>query len=97
MTKKPPSRIRYERSHPVVSARLSMEDYKKLMELKRQRGVSLAQLIREIIGTAKADFNWFYRMGYEKGYKDGYRRGRIEAELERLFDLIPGSLRKTAR
>ena len=85
MAKKPPSRIRYERSHPVVSARLSMEDYRKLMELKRRRGVSLAQLIREVIGTAKADFDWFYRIGYEKGYEDGLKKGKAEVLAELLL------------
>jgi len=70
-----------------------MEDYQKLMELKKQRDVSLAQFTKEIIGTAKADFELFYRMSYEKGYEDGYKRGRMEAELERLFDLPLGCLR----
>ena len=83
--RKPPSRIRYEQSHPVVSARLSMEDYRKLMELKRRRGVSLAQLIREVIGAAKADFDWFYRIGYEKGYEDGLKKGKAEVLAELLL------------
>jgi len=72
-----------------------MEDYQKLIELKMRRGVSLAQLIREVIGAAKADFDWFYRIGYEKGYEEGYERGRREAELEWLFKLPVRSLRKS--
>ena len=83
--RKPPSRIRYEIEHPVVSARLSMEDYMRLQELKKKRGVSLAQLIREAIGSAERDYEQAYRAGYEKGYEDGRRMGRIEMLIEIIW------------
>ena len=82
--RKPPSRIRYEMEHPVVSARLSMEDYLKLQELKERRDVSLAQLIREAIGSAKRD----YEQAYKAGYEEGYRAGRRVAEWERLIEIM---------
>ncbi len=83
--RKPPSRIRYEMEHPVVSARLSIDDYRRLMELKEKRGVSLAQLIREVIGSAERDYEQAYRAGYAKGYEDGRRMGRIEMLIEIIW------------
>lgn len=62
-----------------------------------ERRIGIAQRIREVIGTALADFNCFYRIGYEKGYEDEYRRGRQETEFERLFKHPVGSLRKSRR
>ena len=42
----PPSRKRYEQTHPVVSARVDVETYKELQELKRVSGISVADLVR---------------------------------------------------
>jgi len=93
LARKPPSRIRYERSHPVISIRVSMNYYRRLRELKERRGISWAQLIREILADADKSYREGYDAGYQEGYRDGYRKGRIEAELERVFDLPLGSLK----
>ena len=42
----PPSRKRYEKTHPIVSATVDMETYKELQELKRVSGISPADLVR---------------------------------------------------
>ncbi len=42
----PPSRKRYEQTHPVVSARVDVETSKELQELKRVSGISVADLVR---------------------------------------------------
>ena len=42
----PPSRKRYEQTHPVVSARVDVETYKELQELKQVSGISVADLVR---------------------------------------------------
>jgi len=36
--KKPASRIRYEETHPVIGVRLSMDDYRRLKEMKEEDG-----------------------------------------------------------
>ena len=42
----PPSRKKYEQTHPIVSARVDVETYKELQELKRVSGISVADLVR---------------------------------------------------
>ena len=42
----PPSRKRYEQTHPTVSARVDVETFKELQELKRVSGISVADLVR---------------------------------------------------
>lgn len=68
--KKPPSRIRYEKSHPVVSARLNMEDYKRLKEILRTEGKSFAQFLKEIINKADVEHVKTYERGYREGVED---------------------------
>lgn len=68
--KKPPSRIRYEKSHPVVSARLSMAYNKKLKKILKTEKKSFAQLLREIIDEAEGEYMKTYDLGYSDGAED---------------------------
>ena len=43
---KPPSRIRYENSHPTVSFRIDRELYDELKDLKSKSGLSVADILR---------------------------------------------------
>jgi predicted DNA-binding protein len=65
--RKPPSRVRYEKTHPVVSARLGMDDYKRLREILETEGKSFAQFLREIINKAKVKYSKAYQLGYNIG------------------------------
>ncbi len=49
-SKKTPSRIRYEQSHPTVSARLPIDKREKLLAVLRSLGVTLPQLLLHFIG-----------------------------------------------
>ena len=42
----PPSRKRYEQTHPTISIRVDVETYKELQELKRVSGTTVADLVR---------------------------------------------------
>ena len=42
----PPSRKRYEQTHPTVSARVDVETFNELQELKRVSEISVADLVR---------------------------------------------------
>ena len=68
--KKPPSRIRYEKSHPVVSARLDMAHYKKLQETLKTEKKSFAQFLRETIDKAEVVYMKTYERGYTEGAED---------------------------
>lgn len=43
---KPPSRQRYEKSHPTVSFRIDRELYDELKDLKSKAGLSVADILR---------------------------------------------------
>ncbi len=47
--KTPPSRIKYEKNHPTVSARLPKEKRERLLELLRSLGITLPQLLLHFI------------------------------------------------
>jgi len=87
LAKKPPSRIRYEETHPVISVRLGMDDYRKLKEMKEERGISWAQLLREmLIGNLRCYREGFER-GYQRGFEDGLKEGKARAYAEILLIL----------
>lgn len=90
--RKPPSRDRYERSHPTVSCRIPKEIYERLREAKGSEGKSFAAILKtgldlievkvkneaEIREKAQAE-------GYKKGHSEGYKKGYAEAE--RLYQV----------
>ena len=54
MVHKPPSRIRYEKTHPVVTIRVRPDEYKKLQEL-RLAGQSYADTFRVGLGVQETN------------------------------------------
>jgi hypothetical protein len=66
--KLPPSRVRYEKTHPVVSIRLRQEDKAKLLEMSEKTGKSPARLVQEALDLFKRDIE----AAYNEGYKDGW-------------------------
>ena len=54
MVHKPPSRIRYEKTHPVVTIRVRPDEFKKLREL-RLAGQSYADTLRVGLGVQETN------------------------------------------
>ncbi len=76
--RKPPSRIRYEQSHPTVSGRVSREFYDRLL-MARKDGRSFADVLK--LGLGKVERATGRREEARKeGYDDGYKKGYAEAE-----------------
>ena len=50
---KPPSRIKYEESHPVISVRISNELRSELQELSKNTGKSFADFLKDGAGITK--------------------------------------------
>lgn len=50
---KPPSRVRYEQSHPTISVRINRELYDELKELSRTTGKSFADFLKDGAGITK--------------------------------------------
>lgn len=78
-TRKPPSRARYEESHPTVSGRVPREIYERLQSARNKEGMSFADILKVGLGAlevkqAKED------EVRRAGYQDGYKKGRVEAE-----------------
>ena len=83
---KPPSRARYEQSHPVVSCRLSKAEY----ELLKQRlddlgGVSFADFLKDALGIIKRDMRDVQRIK-DTAYREGYDQGKRDRAIWYLCD-----------
>jgi hypothetical protein len=65
---KTPSRVRYELSHPTVSARITKEEYQKLKQYLDDRVISFADFIRESLEIQKSDIEAIWEAGREQGY-----------------------------
>ena len=48
---KPPSRIRYEKTHPTVSVRVDETTYRQLKDLKQRSGISMVEIL--LVGLEK--------------------------------------------
>jgi len=68
--KKPPSRVRYEKSHPIVSARLRMNHYKKLKKILETEEKRFAQFVRDAIDKSETEYSNAYELGYYNGTED---------------------------
>jgi len=71
--RKPPSRIKYEQSHPVISCRVPMEIYDRLQDIKQRDGKSFTDILR--IGLR-------IRESKAKREDEAYSEGYEEAERE---------------
>jgi hypothetical protein len=72
----PPSKKRYDQAHPVVSFRVSQEDYAALKKTLEASGKSIGQFFREALGTAQRDTRIAYKKGRRDGFKEGLSRGK---------------------
>ena len=72
--RKPPSRIRYEENHPVVSCRISKADYDLLKQRLNERGISFATFVKEALGRLEAKLTRI-----DKARAEGYEQGYIQA------------------
>lgn len=73
----PPSRVRYEKSHPTVSLRISREMRRKLDEVKEQYGLSVADVVRFGVEIAEPDLG----SAFDQGLSEGYEIARAEFEV----------------
>ncbi len=83
----PPSRIRYEKEHPLVAVRVNKELKEFLDKLRVGEGgeiKSYAEVIKEIITKSYDAYKKWYEDVYMKGHKEGF-----EDALNMVFDLEP--------
>ena len=68
---KPPSRIKYDSSHPTVCCRVSRGLYDKLTEVRENDGKSFVDILREGLGVQKS--------GSTKSREEGFAAGKVAA------------------
>jgi len=78
---KPPSRIKYERSHPTISCRVSMDTYKQLEKIKSKENKSFADILKVGMGILEAKAEQESAIE-EKAFLEGYEEGYSEAKSE---------------
>lgn len=61
---KPPSRIKYEQSHPVIGIRVDSVLYDRLKELKRKSNMSFASLVKQALDALESSVGEAYQRGY---------------------------------
>ena len=91
---KPPSRIRYEQSHPVISLRISTELKEELQNYLAHREESLADFIRESLGVQKPLIEKIEKAAWNKGYdraEEDYRIRYPCSKCGRVIEMLPGS------
>jgi hypothetical protein len=75
VTHKPPSRERYEKSHPTVSCRVPKELYDQLARIKNREEKSFADILKsglEKIDSFKKQLSEMSKKSYDEGYQKGY-------------------------
>jgi len=78
--KAPPSRIRYEQSHPAVSFRVPRDIYDRIRQTKNAGGNSFADIFMAGLGKMEAQAKKL-EQSRKKGYDEGYQKGYAEARL----------------
>jgi hypothetical protein len=78
--RKPPSRVRYERSHPTVSCRVTKGIYDRLRETKEREGKSFADILKIGLGILEAKAKKDEK-AYSRGYKDGYHQAELRFKV----------------
>lgn len=77
--KVPPSRKKYEQSHPVLSFRVPKEMYDELQRIRKAGGRSLTDILKLGMGKAQRDNKKTERMK-QQAQEEGYKKGYSEAE-----------------
>ena len=80
--KVPPSRIKYDDNHPVVSCRVSKETFDRLTESKKLDGKSFADILKIGLGIAEDGDKKLVeqkKLSWDEGYNEGYDEGHNDA------------------
>jgi len=87
---RPPSRIRYEETHPVIAIRVDKETDQRLKDLAKESGKSLATLIKENLDIQEEHHNEAWSKGYDEGRKE-HRIWYYCAVCGKRIDMKPNS------
>lgn len=89
--RRPPSRIRYEKKNPVVSARISLKEKQDLKEILRLHGISQSQYFRGCIRQDKLDDGKAHECGYQEGINKTMIWYTCGGGCGKNIQILPGS------
>ena len=69
----PPSRLRYEASHPTITVRVSRELYDQLQTLRSQANFSYAEILKTGLDKLEPIAEEAYQRGFQDGQEEGVR------------------------
>lgn len=93
---KPPSKIRYDQSHPTVSVRVTRELYDQLKELRERGDKSLGDILKQAVKQQKPSTTRAYNQGYNYGYKQGYDEAKSQFAVGYKCSACGGNLTVTS-
>lgn len=83
---KPPSRIRYEQTHPTLSCRLDKQAHDLLQKRLDDDGLSFAQFVKSQLGILELrmpDAKSIEKEAYQKGYAKAVNGYRIQIKCHK--------------
>lgn len=91
--KQPPSKIRYDKNHPVISFRLSIELKEKLEKYITQRNLSYADFVKMALETRQTEEATAFKKGYEMGERGAAKElqpkmSEIQNKIEKVETYI---------
>ena len=60
----PPAKIKYDKSHPIISIRVSQDFKKQLDEIKEMGGKSVGDILREAVGVQSKSTKTAWNRGF---------------------------------
>ena len=78
--RKPPSRARYEQSHPTVSCRVPKDVYDRLTRAKQADRKSFTDILKVGLGLVELGVKK-QAEARKKGYDEGYKKGYADATI----------------
>ena len=81
----PPSRLRYQATHPTVSVRVSREFHQELEELKDMSGLSIADILKAGLDKLQPDIVETFEKGYSEGYEAAEEEYKVLAICSRCL------------
>ena len=82
---KPPSRIRYEKTHPVVSFRVKDEWYDEFKAYLNENDLTIGDFFRISYGKQKANYQEAHDQGFDEGFKIGYNEGYKKGKISKCY------------
>ncbi len=80
--RRPPSRVRYEKANPTISARIPVGYKDRLRSMLEKSGLSFSEWLRSVI-----DENESTLVDVEKSYQRGARHGYIAGTAETMLGM----------